>query len=338
MTVRDVSDCRAAGGLGGELPAVAERSPRSIGRRTAAVLLVVALLIIPTWGMKLYQLRASVSDYAQWWEQPRGEPGGVVYVALGDSVAQGIGASRPERGYVGLIAERLREVTGRPVQVVNFSRSGARVRDVVEEQLPLLAALHPDLVTVGVGGNDIREYDADQFERDVAGLVAGLPAGTVIADAPYFMHGATQRDAGQAAATVSRLAGQRGLLVAPLQEALRDQGWQAMVTDFAADWFHPNDNGHLAWASAFWQVIGPRPDTRSYSSSSNEHAGDSAEGRLETAEPTGRQVRRWVLNGPPTSKAEEGWVTQGSQLRCELTHFRDGALPLLRTPVVPSPG
>ncbi len=219
------------------------------------MLLVVALLVIAMWGVKLWQLRASVSEYARWWDQPRGEAGGLVYVALGDSVAQGIGASHPDRGYVGLIAERLQELTGRPVQVVNLSRSGARVRDVVDEQLPLLAALHPDLVTVGVGGNDIRDYDADRFERDVAGLVAGLPAGAVIADSPYFMHGSAQQHAGQAAAIVTRLAVQRGLLVAPLQETLRREGWQAMVTDFAADWFHPNDNGHRAWASAFWAVI-----------------------------------------------------------------------------------
>ena len=28
-----------------------------------------------------------------------------------------------------------------------------------------------------------------------------------------------------------------------------------MITDFAADWFHPNDRGHRVWADAFWEAI-----------------------------------------------------------------------------------
>jgi lysophospholipase L1-like esterase len=28
-----------------------------------------------------------------------------------------------------------------------------------------------------------------------------------------------------------------------------------MLTQFAADWFHPNDRGHRVWADAFWARI-----------------------------------------------------------------------------------
>lgn len=199
-----------------------------------------------------------MEDYARWWEQPRGEPGGLLYVALGDSAAQGIGASRPGRGYVGLIAQRLRDTTGRPVQVVNLSRSGARTADVVAEQLPRLAGLEPDVVTVAVGGNDIGDDDPGRYERDVAALVEGLPAGAVIADTPYFMHGGGQRRAEDATATIIRLAGRTGLQVAPLHDTLRRRGQRAMATEYAADSFHPNDRGHVVWASAFWSVISQR--------------------------------------------------------------------------------
>jgi len=219
---------------------------------------VAALLVITIWGIKLYRVRASIEVYGRRWAKPNGGSGGLLYVALGDSAAQGIGASRPDLGYVGLIADRLRDATGGPVRVVNLSRSGARVQDVAKLQLPRLAALQPDLVTVGVGGNDVRGYSADRFERDVTALVDRLPAGTVIADMPYFMHGAALRHARQAAATVTRLATQRGLLVAPLHETIRRRGWQAMTTDYAADWFHPNDRGHRVWAAAFWETIGSR--------------------------------------------------------------------------------
>lgn len=229
---------------------------RLSARRTVPVVLAAG------WVVKLWRLRSCVGAYARWWKQPRGAPGGLLYVALGDSAAQGIGAGRPDRGYVGLIAERLRRRTGRPVQVVNLSRSGARVRDVVDDQLPRLAGLRPDLLTVGVGGNDIRGYDVDRYLRDVTALVDGLPAGAVIADTPYFMHGQIQRHADGAAAVVTQLAEQRGLVVAALQEAMRVRGWRAMLTDYAADWFHPNDRGHLVWAAAFWDAIATLPVAR----------------------------------------------------------------------------
>lgn len=117
--------------------------------------------------VELGRLHRTVAADAAYWAQPRGEAGALLYVARGDSAAQGIGASRPERGYVGLVAQRLRDTTGRPVQVVNLSRSGARIADVLERQLPELAALGrtPDLLTVAIGGNDVRAYDRATFAR-----------------------------------------------------------------------------------------------------------------------------------------------------------------------------
>jgi len=86
-------------------------------------------------------------------------------------------------------------------------------------------------------------------------LTAALPDGGYVADAPYFMHGRSQRDAEQAADALRRGAASRELEPVALQATMRAQGWQAMFTQFAADWFHPNDRGHRVWADAFWQKI-----------------------------------------------------------------------------------
>jgi len=190
---------------------------------------------------------------------PRGEAGGIVYVALGDSTAQGIGASRPERGYVGLIARRMAVATGRPVRVVNLSVSGARVRDVVADQLPKLAGLVPDVVTVAVGADDISDYQIGRFSADIDALVAGLPANAVVGDVPWFMHGGTGRRSDDAAEYLARVASSRGLLVAGLHDATEQRGWASMLTDFAADWFHPRDRGHRVWADAFWEAMAGHP-------------------------------------------------------------------------------
>lgn len=228
-------------------------------RRHPVLTAVLALLVVAAavWAVKLVQVARSVDARAAYWSVPRGEPGGLLYVALGDSAAQGIGASAPGKGYVGLLADRLRDSTGRPVEVVNLSRSGARINDVLDRQLPALEALdrEPDLLTVAVGGNDVRAYDSETFAREAERLAAALPPGAFLADAPYFMHGRWERDARQAADVLTDAATAYGLQPVALHEALRAQGWQAMLTQFAADWFHPNDRGHRVWADSFWSAI-----------------------------------------------------------------------------------
>ena len=218
-------------------------------------LVPAALVLLAFFGSAVLAEHASVAHDRRYWSVPRGPAGGLLYVALGDSAAQGIGASSPERGYVGLLANRMRRATGRPVQVVNLSRSGARVAEVIRTQLPRLRRLHPDVVTVAIGGNDVRSYVAADFARDVSTLTAQLPPGTAIADVPYFMHGWWERNAAEAADVVRRSAERHGLTIVPLHDALRRQGWSAMLTQTAADWFHPNDRGHEVWACAFWRAL-----------------------------------------------------------------------------------
>ncbi|MCY7400714.1 MAG: SGNH/GDSL hydrolase family protein [Nocardioides sp.] len=222
---------------------------------SAALLLGLVLLTI--WGLKLARVTRSNVLFADHWSRPHGRPGGLLYVALGDSAAQGIGARRPERGYVGLLAQRLRDTTGREVEVVNLSRSGARMHDVIDSQTGALAALGrtPDVLTVAVGGNDMLAYDDATFRVNSDRLMAALPAGTYVADVPYFMHGHWERDAQHAAELLVASAVRHGHRPVFLHQALKAQGWQAMLNQFAADWFHPNDRGHRAWAEAFWSQI-----------------------------------------------------------------------------------
>ena len=227
-----------------------------------AALVGIALVLSAVWGVALLRLSRSVEASAAYWSEPRGETGGLLYIALGDSAAQGIGASQPDLGYVGLLAERLRRTTGRPVEVVNLSKSGARINHVVEDQLPALVALGrtPDLVTVAIGGNDVPTYDARRFAASVEQLVDALPAGTYVADVPYWMHGRWEANALAAADVMTAAVRQHGLRPVALHDAQRRAGWSTMLTHFAADWFHPNDRGHELWADAFWREIEPDLD------------------------------------------------------------------------------
>jgi lysophospholipase L1-like esterase len=195
---------------------------------------------------------------ARWWKDEGKKDGELLYVALGDSAAQGVGASKPGHSYVGIIARHLRDRTGRTVRVVNLSMSGARLQEALAIQLPALRRLRPppDVLTVAIGANDIASFDRGRFERELRELYAALPAGAIVADLPSFYLGSAERNAREANAIVRRLAAERGFEIAALHTATRRQGAaRYALNQVAADFFHPNDRGYRVWASAFIPLL-----------------------------------------------------------------------------------
>jgi lysophospholipase L1-like esterase len=221
---------------------------------TGVILVLLALLVF--WSVRLLLLAREVGDYRRYWSTSRGTVGGLRYVAMGDSLAQGIGASSPTKGYVALLAAQISRATGRPVEIVNISRSGARIADVLRGQLPRLPGLHADFVTVDVGGNDVRHFHRASWAADAAQLCSALPSGrTVVADVPWFMHGNWEREARDARGILRSDCEPRGIAFAPLMEAFARHGWAGMFTLYAADWFHPNNHGYRIWAGSFFRAV-----------------------------------------------------------------------------------
>lgn len=200
-----------------------------------------------------------VADYRAHWESRPHDAGGLRYVALGDSAAQGVGATAVERGYVALLAERLRAETGRDVVVTNLSVSGATSDDVVRDQLPRLAALDfaPDLVTLDIGGNDVvyPGHTEATFERSLDLILAALPEGSFVADVPWFMVPVLGRTSQRMAALAAGLAERHGHHLVPLHRVSRETGALRYHQHTAGDFFHPNDRGYAGWAEAFWESI-----------------------------------------------------------------------------------
>ncbi|RKT12070.1 lysophospholipase L1-like esterase [Streptomyces sp. 1114.5] len=77
------------------------------------------------------------------------------FVALGDSVTEGIGDPVDERwrGWAALLAHSLAP-EGRAVEFTNLAYSGAQTADLTSRQLLAALALRPQLAAVVVGGND----------------------------------------------------------------------------------------------------------------------------------------------------------------------------------------
>lgn len=209
------------------------------------------------------RLADAIPIHSKWWRDATKREGEILYLAIGDSAAQGIGASRPDRSYVGLIAAHVRKTTGRSVRVINLSRSGARLREAIAEQLPRLPKFTPDLVTVSIGANDIADFDEQRFARELEEVYSAVPSHAIVADLPSFYFGAAERRVRTANLIVRRTADKLGLTVAPLHRATgRQTGARYALNQVAADFFHPNDRGYAVWASAFYPDVDARLASR----------------------------------------------------------------------------
>lgn len=222
------------------------------------VLLVIVIIEITL----LLILLSQGNRYAKYWitrTQAPAQPRELLYVALGDSVGVGMGASSPEKGYVSLIAKSLEQKTGRPVRVINLGRSAAKISDGIDKQLPVLKTYEPDIITVELGSNDIAQgLDENKFRRDMENLMGGLPEHAIVADLPYFGGGikrGVEKDVPKANQIIRELANKKGLTVAPLHEITKTND---NLLIYAADYFHPNNRGHLNWFQAFWNELNSR--------------------------------------------------------------------------------
>src|SRR5262245_45245239 len=98
--------------------------------------------------------------------------GPVVYVALGDSTGYGVGAR--EGGYVKRLFDRID--ARRPGSTLqNLCVSGATTEDLIRDQLDHAVELNPDLVTIGIGINDVGHgLTLEQFSKNFEQILSTL--------------------------------------------------------------------------------------------------------------------------------------------------------------------
>ncbi len=94
------------------------------------------------------------------------------YVALGDSYTIGTATERNEERWPDQLVARLNAEAPVLELVANLGVNGYTSRDVIETELPRLAALRPDFATLLVGVNDV---------------VQGVPEATYAANAAHIL-------------------------------------------------------------------------------------------------------------------------------------------------------
>jgi lysophospholipase L1-like esterase len=198
------------------------------------------------------KVQAEIEPYAAAWEEVNRAAlrmTGPLWVTLGDSMSQGIGASRYDLGWVGQLRVLL-DQAGQPYRLVNLSSYGARVRDVLTRQLPAMRDLDaaPDLVTVLIGSNDlVSRRNRKNLHTDYDTLLRQLPSGAVVAS-PFGNFGLGR----ELNVLIAVEAARRGLRVVNNRDGASAASWRGKLSE---DHFHPNDAGYAALAEDFFETI-----------------------------------------------------------------------------------
>jgi acyl-CoA thioesterase I len=98
--------------------------------------------------------------------------GNVRYLALGDSLTQGVGAPDEQTGaFPALLAERWR-ADGCEVELQNAGISGYTAGQILAEQVPQIESFAPTIVTFQAGGNDIANgVPIDEYRGNVKAVL-----------------------------------------------------------------------------------------------------------------------------------------------------------------------
>ena len=219
------------------------------------------------WADGVTAMREDCAEFARHWHAHNDRilnQDGPLWVVLGDSTAQGLGAPGPDGGYVGQVLAQLRRQTGLPWRVLNLSVSGALTHDVIAAQLPRVPA-GADLVTCGIGVNDILYTSPAKLFADLRALIAAVPDDTVLLDLPLpagcwgFLGRASVPYVSRINRTIHQAAAARGLPVAVVSAHFTPP-WTGK---FASDCFHPSQDGYRDWARALLAAVTSTPSVRS---------------------------------------------------------------------------
>ena len=215
------------------------------------------------WTNGVALMREDCAAFAAYWDSHNErvlreiqEDPGPLWVALGDSTAQGLGAPGPQGGYIGQALRQLRRGTGQHWRVLNLSVSGALIRDVVAEQIPQLPAA-PDLVTCGAGANDILYSAPAKLFGDMRTLLGKVPDGTVMLDLPlpagfwWIVGRMSVPYITRINRVIYEVAHERQLPVATISRHFTPP-WAGK---FSVDSFHPSQDGYRDWTRALLAAI-----------------------------------------------------------------------------------
>jgi acyl-CoA thioesterase-1 len=190
-------------------------------------------------------------------------PRPVSYIAIGASDSVGVGTRDPEReAWVSRFHAHLPPGS----TLVNLGVSGSRLDQALEQQLPVAAGLHPDLVTVWLAVNDLNaSIPLERYSAELDTLLTGLEttgATVLVGNVPDLAllpayKGVDPRLLEARVEAWNRViaegAARHGALLVDLRALSREQSEHPEYV--STDGFHPSSEGHVRLAELFWAVL-----------------------------------------------------------------------------------
>jgi lysophospholipase L1-like esterase len=189
----------------------------------------------------------------------------LAYVVMGDSTAAGQGA--PYDG--GIALGTARAIASRRPVVTNVAVSGARMQDVINDQLTAATRLRPDLVLLAVGANDVTHLSSvssmqsgllkivralKSANPSVAIVVTGSPDMGAPPRIPRLLRGLASRRTEAINRMFQEVAVEERLTFAPIAKETGPL-FRSDRSLFAGDRFHPNARGYATWIRVLNEAI-----------------------------------------------------------------------------------
>lgn len=193
------------------------------------------------------------------------KPGPIVYVALGDSTGSGVGARNG--GYVARLFRKLVEHRVGS-ELANLCVSGATTEDVLRRQLQSGVDKSPDLVTLGIGINDIGHgFTIEQFAKNYDEIlttlkqktraeivVTNIPDVSSAPRIPVSMRAEYQRQIERFNQRLEEIARGHEVTIFDIFTITRRE-LPSHPEYFSGDGFHPSDDGYELWAEQMWPTL-----------------------------------------------------------------------------------
>jgi lysophospholipase L1-like esterase len=228
------------------------------------------------------------------------------FVALGDSLTEGVGDPVPGGGLRGWADRLAAAMAGVDESFAyrNLAHRGLQTEDVRRSQLEAALRLRPDLASVLVGMNDLLDpqFDPARYGRKLEAIVGPLRQGqadvlmatfpdvTMFSPLPArFLHGIRARLHAASDAVRQVSFSQGGLLLDA--EALPEARQRQIMS---VDRLHPGPRGHVLMAQAFAQILEERSGVPIPQPEDGEIAGKMAQARWLLRQFRPSEVARFV--------------------------------------------
>lgn len=183
------------------------------------------------------------------------------YVALGDSLTYGLGASSYQGTFPYALSQKLLNKY-KSVEVINLAVSGAVVDDLLSDQLPPAIKEQPDFVTILIGTNDVHGFaDEQKFRSSLEYIINQLKKNTkaeiLLINIPYlgsddlilFPHDKiVDSKITEFNQMIQEVANLTDVKYFDLYNSAKDY-FEKDSELYSSDQFHPSDKGYILWGN-----------------------------------------------------------------------------------------